>query len=561
MRSDLAILGGRRRLEMGNRLRELLSRSRFKILVIGSFSVLFWISFYQLSLLGMKSVHRMASQHSAELIASMFHVFFLALGIMLLFSNAIITYTSLFKSRETAFLSALPVRAESIFLYRLGESVAFSSWAFVFLATPLTAAYGRYCGLSWTFNLPVLGFYLGFLFIPAAIGSLVAMIVTVTVPRSRKGLVLAAAFLIVAGIVYVGFRIVRLPGGFNQDLRIASEVFDSIRFSENPLLPSAWLTKGVLHLRDGRLDRALFFLGVIAANAVFLTALAHTAAVRLMRRGWFVSQDLPSRKRRGARAGVDALIDRLLFFMNRRIRQIVIKDAKTFVRDPVQWSQFLIFFGLLGLYFSSLRSFAYEDRDVFFRNLIGQMNLLATALTLATFSSRFIFPQLSLEGRRFWVVGMMPMPREEILFGKLAFSFVASLVISETLIGVSSFMLKSPLSLAALHAVALFGICLGLSGLSVGLGTLYPNFAEDNPSKIVAGFGGTLNLVLSLGFVIGVIAIQAAPWFVLFKEGGTASPDASTWVVGSMAAILALSLSACLIPMGMALKAIRKLEI
>jgi len=561
MRSDLAILGGRRRLEMGNRLRELLSRSRFKILVIGSFSILFWISFYQLSLLGMKSVHRMASQHSAELIASMFHVFFLALGIMLLFSNAIITYTSLFKSRETAFLSALPVRAESIFLYRLGESVAFSSWAFVFLATPLTAAYGTYCGLPWTFNLPVLGFYLGFLFIPAAIGSLVAMIVTVTVPRSRKGLVLAAAFLIVAGIVYVGFRIVRLPGGFNQDLRIASEVFDSIRFSENPLLPSAWLTKGVLHLRDGRLDRALFFLGVIAANAVFLTALAHTAAARLMRRGWFVSQDLPSRKRRGARAGVDALIDRLLFFMNRRIRQIVIKDAKTFVRDPVQWSQFLIFFGLLGLYFSSLRSFAYEDRDVFFRNLIGQMNLLATALTLATFSSRFIFPQLSLEGRRFWVVGMMPMPREEILFGKLAFSFVASLVISETLIGVSSFMLKSPLSLAALHAVALFGICLGLSGLSVGLGTLYPNFAEDNPSKIVAGFGGTLNLVLSLGFVISVIAIQAAPWFVLFKEGGTASPDASTWVVGSMAAILALSLAACLIPMGMALKAIRKLEI
>ena len=546
---------------MGNRLWELLSRSRFKILVIGSFSILFWISFYQLSLLGMKSVHRMASQHSAELIASMFHVFFLALGIMLLFSNAIITYTSLFKSRETAFLSALPVRAESIFLYRLGESVAFSSWAFVFLATPLTAAYGRYCGLPWTFNLPVLGFYLGFLFIPAAIGSLVAMIVTVTVPRSRKGLVLAAAFLIVAGVVYVGFRIVRLPGGFNQDLRIASEVFDSIRFSENPLLPSAWLTKGVLHLRDGRLDRALFFLGVIAANAVFLTALAHTAAARLMRRGWFVSQDLPSRKRRGARAGVDALIDRLLFFMNRRIRQIVIKDAKTFVRDPVQWSQFLIFFGLLGLYFSSLRSFAYEDRDVFFRNLIGQMNLLATALTLATFSSRFIFPQLSLEGRRFWVVGMMPMPREEILFGKLAFSFVASLVISETLIGVSSFMLKSPLSLAALHAVALFGICLGLSGLSVGLGTLYPNFAEDNPSKIVAGFGGTLNLVLSLGFVIAVIAIQAAPWFVLFKEGGTASPDASTWVVGSMAAILALSLAACLIPMGMALKAIRKLEI
>ena len=273
-----------------------------------------------------------------------------------------------------------------------------------------------------------------------------------------------------------------------------------------------------------------------------------------MRRGWFVSQDLPGRKRRGARAGFDALVGKLLFFMGSRVRQIVLKDAKTFVRDPVQWSQFLIFFGLLAIYFSSLRSFAYEERDIFFRNLIGQMNLLATSLTLATFSSRFIFPQLSLEGRRFWVVGMMPMPREEILIGKLAFSFAASLLISETLIGISSVMLKTPVSLAALHAVALFGICLGLSGLSVGLGTLYPNFAEDNPSKIVAGFGGTLNLVMSLGFVLTLIAVQAVPGFVLLREGGPASPDAATWVVGTMAAILVLSVAACLIPMAFALK-------
>jgi ABC-2 type transport system permease protein len=385
--------------------------------------------------------------------------------------------------------------------------------------------------------------------------------VTVTVPRTRTGLVVAATALVVVAVAYLGFRVVRIPGGFNQDLRIASEVFESIRFSENPLLPSAWLTKGILLLRADRLDRALFFLGVIAANAVFLTAAAHAAAGRILRRGWFVSQDLPSRRRRGARSGVDLVINRALFFMGGRVRQIVLKDARTFMRDPVQWTQFLIFFGLLGIYFSSLRSFAYEERDVFFRNLIAQMNLLATSLTLATFSSRFIFPQLSLEGRRFWVIGMMPMPREEILFGKLAFSFAASLAVSELLIGVSSFMLKTPVSLAALHAVALFGICLGLSGLSVGLGTLYPNFAEDNPSKIVAGFGGTLNLVMSLGFVILVIAVQAVPGFALLREGGTASPDASTWVVGTMAAILVLSLGACLVPMGLALRAIRKLEI
>jgi len=558
MRSDLAILGSRRRRELLNRLRELLDRSRFKILVIGTFSILFWLSFYRIGVLGLTYLQRTAQQYTDDLVGSMFHVFYFSLGMMLVFSNAIISYTSFFKSKETAFLTALPVRAESLFLYKLAESIAFSSWAFVFLATPITAAYCTVMKLPWTFNLWVLGFYLAFMFIPASIGAFASMIVTVLIPRSRKGLVIAFVVVAVAAVGYVVLRIVTISSGLNQNLRIASEVFDSVRFSENPLLPSAWLTRGILHLRDGHPERALFFLGVIAANAVFLTAAAHAVAGRLMRRGWFVSQDLPSRKRLAARAGMDFLWARLLFFTSPNVRQIVIKDAKSFVRDPVQWSQFLIFFGLLGIYFASLRSFAYEDRDLFFKNLIAQMNLLATSLTLATFSSRFVFPQLSLEGRRFWVIGMMPMPREEILFGKLALSFAASLVISETLIGLSSFMLRTPVSLAVLHAVALFGICLGLSGLSVGMGTLYPNFAEDNPSKIVAGFGGTLNLVLSLGFVLAVIAVQAISGFV-GREGGAAQP--STWVVGGMVAIVALSLAACLLPMGLALRAIRRLEI
>ncbi len=35
-------------------------------------------------------------------------------------------------------------------------------------------------------------------------------------------------------------------------------------------------------------------------------------------------------------------------------------------------------------------------------------------------------------------------------------------------------------------------------GLAVGLGSLYANFSEDNPSRVVSGLGGTLNFLLSL---------------------------------------------------------------
>jgi ABC-2 type transport system permease protein len=305
----------------------------------------------------------------------------------------------------------------------------------------------------------------------------------------------------------------------------------------------------------------MFFLSLIAANVFFLVCLAHAISASLMLRGWHVSQGLRSQRRYSGRGGVDRFVSGLLFFVDRNVRLIVAKDLKGFFRDPVQWSQFLIFFGLLAIYFLNLRTFAYEDRDIFWKNLIAQMNLLATSLTLATFASRFIFPQLSLEGKRFWVIGMAPMEREKILFGKLALSFMCTLLISETLIAMSSIMLKTPATLAILHAVALFGICLGLSGLSVGLGAIYPSFSEDNPSKIVSGFGGTLNLVLSLIFVLSVLGAQAVPCFYYFAYRALSGDQFRLIIVGSMTGIAALSLLACLVPMSMGLRAVKNLEI
>ena len=46
-----------------------------------------------------------------------------------------------------------------------------------------------------------------------------------------------------------------------------------------------------------------------------------------------------------------------------------------------------------------------------------------------------------------------------------------------------------------------------LNGLATGLGVLYPNLKETNPSKIVSGFGGTLCLVLSSVYILASIAL------------------------------------------------------
>ena len=40
--------------------------------------------------------------------------------------------------------------------------------------------------------------------------------------------------------------------------------------------------------------------------------------------------------------------------------------------------------------------------------MVSFLNLSVVGLLLSTFTTRFIFPMISLEGRRFWILGLLP---------------------------------------------------------------------------------------------------------------------------------------------------------
>jgi hypothetical protein len=44
--------------------------------------------------------------------------------------------------------------------------------------------------------------------------------------------------------------------------------------------------------------------------------------------------------------------------------------------------------------------------------LIGSLNLGVVGLILSTFTTRFVYPMISLEGRRFWILGLLPVHRD-----------------------------------------------------------------------------------------------------------------------------------------------------
>jgi ABC-2 type transport system permease protein len=94
-----------------------------------------------------------------------------------------------------------------------------------------------------------------------------------------------------------------------------------------------------------------------------------------------------------------------------------------------------------------------------------------------------------------------------------------------------------------------------LNGLAAGLGVLYPNFKENNPSKIVSGFGGTLCLVLSFVYILGSVLLLAFAWPGLRRH--TPSPE---WALASVVVFALLSFVLGWLPLKLGLRQLPKFE-
>jgi ABC-2 type transport system permease protein len=248
---------------------------------------------------------------------------------------------------------------------------------------------------------------------------------------------------------------------------------------------------------------------------------------------------------------------------------LILKDLRTFRRDPAQWSQFLIFFGLLAFYFLNIPRMGYAVQNPSWRNLVSFLNISVTALILSTFTSRFIFPLLSLEGRNFWVLGLLPVGRAQILWGKFAFSVGISLIPTEGLIVLSDLMLGMGPVMIALHIGMVAVLCMGLSGISVGLGARLPNLRESDPSKIAVGFGGTLNLLVSLVFIFAIVTALAVPCHLYFlgqEHAETTSLLAFShsgfrfWLAVAIIVSLSIGAIGTIVPLRIGIKAFQRME-
>jgi ABC-2 type transport system permease protein len=466
------------------------------------------------------------------IVGGLFDLMFFTLGGMLIFSTGIILYASLFTAPEAKFLLCSPAKADRIFATKFQAAVAFSSWAFLILGVPILVAYGIVSGVPWYFY-PLLPLYLlGYVLLPGSVSAMLCLLFVRYAPRNRKQAIL---ILSVIAVSLVAIWLARL--GFAAKATFTTQKKNEVEgligqfaLLQHPAMPNHWMTNGIMAAARGEVTNALVPLGMLWTNGLMLFLAATLIARRVYRTAYDRIAGSGRAKMVYRTSILDRIMEGLVFYLDKPTRILVVKDFRTFRRDPTQWVLLSIFSGMLFLGATNYRAIVKNDLAVLDQYVISLVNISATCVLLCAGLSRFIFPLISLEGRKFWILGLMPIRRSQILQGKFYFAATMSLLLAETLTVGSDLLIGIPLGPLVVHALTVGVVAIGLSGLNVGLGAYLPNFRETDPSKIVVGFGGTMNMMLGLLYIVIVVVLMAAPIHLAgVAKGFGMNPEMPWW--------------------------------
>jgi len=512
------------------RLRRELKVNRLMLLTIGSFLGLYCVAAYVLVARGLDFISKMplfGPLLTERLVYLMFFFFF----VMLVISNATITGMGLFRRKDMDWQVALPLPWRSLVLWKTLEGMALASWGMLVLSAPILLALERLYKTGPTFYLAGLPALLCLVTISANLSTCLLLVLVRHAQRWWwKPILLTAAVLLARSLHGMWTATPESIQGGGSIVTSLHEVLKHTEICMHPMLPSSWVAETIFAAGRGHIGQATFYNLVLLANALFALVVTTMLGERLFYHAWHrVMTTVPMANARAAQEAwyrptqqqLGRSFWQRILRMDRASHALLVKDVRTFLREPSQWGQSLLIFGLLLMYTSNLRRLGYDLQSPFWTLVISHLNLLVCTLALSTLTTRFIYPQFSMEGQRLWILGLSPLPLDRVLSLKLRLSAGIMALLTTLLMIMSSLSLDLPWQRALFFCAAVIMLSYGLTALALALGALLPNFREPNPARIISGFGGTLCLICSFLYILGCSAALAIPDAIAWRADAT----------------------------------------
>ncbi|HEX9022096.1 MAG TPA: hypothetical protein VF903_12640 [Nitrospirota bacterium] len=549
-----------------NRLTRLAPGDGLKTAALGLLGLGFWAFLYGVSyrvLTYFKTIEGLGDLLALRLLSMVLLTFFS----ILLFSNVVTSLSTFYLSGDLGILLSSPVKTETIYLSKLVETLADSSWMTLIYGLPVFLAFGAAFKSSIFYYPALILTLIPFLIIPACLGIITTMLLVNAFPARRAKDVIVLLGLLFFVVLYILFRALKPERLVDPDaFPSLVQYLTAMRAPVSPFLPSHWATETLSPLLRRTQGEALFYLSMLWSTALACIVIGEWICGKIYYAGW-------SRSQEGKRAAISRSRAAAAFFnlvslpFRGKMRSIVLKDAKFFFRDTSQWSQLFLLFALMVVYIYSFRLLPLERAAMpsfFLQNLIAFLNLGMVGFVTASVAVRFVFPAVSLEGASFWIIRSAPLSLSDFLWAKFWSSLIPLVVLAETLIVLSNTLLKVTPFMMVLGVVTVFLMTFGITALGVGLGAVFPRFKYENAAQIPTGFGGIVYMLATMMFIGVVLALEAWPVYRIFSVLATGSAiTAAGWasIVAPFAVAAAVNIAVVIIPMKIGLERLKLREI
>lgn len=464
------------------------------------------------------------------------YVFFLSINV----GNIIVSYSTLYKSSEVAFLLTKPVSFAKIFAIKFLDNFFYSSTTLFVIGLSVLAGYGTYFNLPWTFYVQAVCFlFIPFMFLAAFVGVMMLMGLIKLAQAFGARLVIGTLTLIYLGSVYAFFKLTSPVKLVQEVMKFYPNIDHYFGFLDPPLsrfLPNHWVAESLYWTIMNDTSRAVLYTGILIA-VCFGTGLATLMiARRWYYRSWLAFLDLRAPRDHASPK------PRFLQFsesspLEPQTDVLLKKEFWQFFREPSQWIHLSVIVVLVGIFLASMSNVEIVPGNPFLQAVIYLVIFLFNTFLLSSIALRFVYPLMSIEGEAFWKIRSVPVRLKKVALLKFSVALVLTLVIGQLLAAFSRPLTGTPL-ISTISGINASFVSLAMVTLCFGMGCYFATFKENNPIRVASSQGASLTFLLSLIYMVFLVGVLFLPVQEYFMVGTTpfvtSSFTLATAVVGSI---------------------------
>ncbi len=449
-------------------------------------------------------------------IGMMLFVFFVSVNL----GNIIVSYATLYRSPEVAYLLTKPVSYSTIFVLKFLDNFLYSSTTLFLVAFMVLVGYGTYFGYPWWGYVGLMVLVLiPFMFLSACLAVIILMTIMKIAGRigfRRVMAILSGLYLI---MVYMFFR-------FSNPIKLIEETakyYPNIDINLAQLdpffarfLPSQWVAEFLFFLSRGEFLRGLPMALLLLFVAAGMFVLCLLIANRFYYRSWLVTFQVQVESNQPKAHTKKKFFDfRSESVFSPVMESLLKKEYFTFFREPSQWIHLAVMMILILVFVSSIRGLNFILRVAELPALVYLVLYSFGGFLSASLALRFAFPMMSLEGGSFWALRSMPVRISKVYWTKFVIGFLLVLALG---LLISYFSNKPFVRLTPANRMLLwfglystFLISLTMTALNLGFGGYFVNYQERNPIRLASSQGATLTFLLTLIYLVLLVALFVFP--------------------------------------------------